>query len=182
MKSIKMYILILIAVLGLNASCKKLGLCEDDNLSIVRKDYLGDELRIDGFFIEYQQDSSEEYTNLKFFYQNGVELGFLDYNNKANNSGDLDIDKIDNSLKSIGAWGVYNISGKKIEIERYRITINGCRKTTYQEGEIQNDTTFIINRIEYRDGGKIESVETPNSTFYFRPLDTKPDSTNSFIK
>jgi hypothetical protein len=175
-------IMFLILAILLTQSCKKIK-CTDDDLSFRKTEYTKTELRIDGYYVEHMLDSSEKYTTLKFFYQSGVVLGFLDYNNEANNSGNIDVEQINNSLKSKAAWGQFRVVNNNIiEIEQWTPSYFGCYNTVYEKGEIKNDTTFVITCREYRDKGKTEKVETQNSTFYFHPLDIKPDSTNNFVR
>jgi hypothetical protein len=173
-----------VIVFGLliQASCKKLGLCEDDRLNIEKTNYFGNQLKIRGYYLEQLPMATEPYVDIKFFYEHGVILGYQGSNNEDINSGIVDIDRINTGLKSKAAWGLFHISGNMIEIEQWTPSATGCFNTWYEQGEILNDTSFVINRVEYRNGGVAERVETVNQVYRFYKLDTKPDSTNTFIK
>ena len=176
-------IAILIMFLLVFVNCKKDKLCKDDELSLQRIDYVGTQLRIDGYYYEDLSESPEQkYTSVLFLYQDGIYLGSSGYDINAAILGEMNIEQINSALKSKAAWGIFQINGNIIEIEHWTPSMQGCFNTLYEKGEIKSDTTFIITKREYRENGSASKTETPNSTFYFRPLDAKPDSTNTFIK
>jgi hypothetical protein len=181
MKTMVIYLSIFYASICLFTCCNKTNTCEDDKLSISMQSFFGNQLKINGYYIE-DKHFSNELTTLKFYFNNGIILGFTDYNNETNRSGNINVNRINSSLKSKAAWGAFKIIGNIIEAEQWEPSASGCFKILYEKGEIKSDTTFVITHREYRDNNKVVKVENPNSTFYFRPLSQKPDSLNNFIK
>ena len=157
--------IILVLVLS---SCEKVF---QDEFSIQRTDYTGTELRIDGYY--YSETFEPPYTNYcmakSFFYRNGVKLGACSYDTTA-----MSVDEYFATLKKNKLnWYVFKIEGNTITIEGW----DNLTQTFKEYGEILNDTTFRINRIE-RSG----RTDKSNSIFHFKQFAPKPDSTNSFIK
>jgi len=139
-------------------------------------------IQLDGYF--YAKKDNGLYNSI-VLYQNGVILeggsseistgihsvdsNFLAANN-FNNSYDRKIPYI---------WGIYIIKGNNITLERYNVPAFGESYQTYvDQGHIRNKKQFIITSRKYIKTGKLEARR---DTFNFRPLSTKPDSTNNFI-
>lgn len=174
----------LLMLFTLMTNCEKNKLCNDDELSLQKVDYKGNQLRINGYYFgDVNRNSSKPFANIYYLYNNGIFFTSDASDLDEAEAGTINVD-IENSFgKQIkGLWGVFQINDNVIEIERWRSRTNGCETTIYERGDILNDTTFIITKREYREKGTASKTETPNSTFYFRPLDAKPDSTNSFIR
>lgn len=167
----------------MSSNCEKNKLCEDDELKLQKEEYIGTDLKVNGYYYgDINENSNMPFANIYYLYKNGVfftsEASDLD----DARSGKINVDIENNFGKKIkAAWGVFQIKGKVLEIERWHSKTNGCESTIYEKCEILNDTTFVIIYREYRDKGKIDKAENPNSLFYFRHLIQKPDSTNSFI-
>jgi len=165
------------------SNCEKNDLCKDDELSIARTNHT-DSLKIDGYYFgDVNSNSSMPFANIYYLYTNGLfftsEASDLD---KAK-AGTITVDVENNVGKQIkGLWGLFRVSNNTIEIERWRSRPNGCETIIYERGEILNDTTFVIRVREHRTNGEVKLTEIPNSTFSFRPLAEKPDSTNNFVK
>ena len=154
----------------------------DSKLSLERRDYFGQELKINGFYFDTY---TNEFMNnilyeVYFFYNNGIirctgccadNLEQLDSIFKR----DLLLDKF---AKPKFAWGVYNIKGNKISFEKWGPSSGGPKKTLLRKGIILNDTTFVIKYL-FNNYGKNEYTE--NDTFRFRKFTPKPDSTNKWI-
>lgn len=137
---------------------------------------------LDGYF--YTKKDNYLY-NLIILYQNGIileggsseisaGLNSVDSNllapNNYNNSYDREIPYI---------WGIYTIKDNNIILERYKVPAYGESYQTYvDQGFILNEKQFVVTSRKYI---KIGKLETRQDTFYFRPLPTKPDSTNNFI-
>jgi hypothetical protein len=163
------------------SSCEKNGFCEDDELSLSRTEYNGSDLQIDGYY--YEQTSNEEpFSDIYYFYRNGVLLGG-GVAAAADVNDDEYIPPVNLNLirNTKAVWGVFKLNGNLVEIERWQSRINGCETTIYERGNILNDTTFVINRREFRSDGEVRRTDDLNAFFKFRPLTEKPDSTNSFI-
>lgn len=175
-------ILSVISIL-LYTSCEKTGICKDDDLSLSKVNYNSTALRIDGYYFgDVNSNSSTPFANIYYLYRNGVfftsEADDLD----IATAGTISVD-VENSFgKQVKAlWGLFQINGNLIEIERWRSRTNGCETTIYEKGDILNDSTFVLTRREHRTNGETRQVDAINSVFKFRPLDQKPDSTNSFV-
>ncbi|MCU0390515.1 MAG: hypothetical protein MUE81_05320 [Thermoflexibacter sp.] len=171
------FFLILISI-GLSA-CQLLGWCKDDSLSSPRIDYTGNQLKVNGY---YYGDSSivggKTNVLVSYFYRNGI---FIDRES-------VELTKVlsniipNEPLNQIkGIWGIFKIEGNKITIESFRSSMCGV-KTSFIEGEILNDTTYLIKSSESRDKGRVTSRLERNSIYRFRQSNIKPDSTNNFIK
>lgn len=172
----------LIAVF-LFSSCEKSGLCEDDELSLTRVNFTGNQLRIDGYYYGNQtENSTPPLVDIYYLYRNGVFYTSDAAELAKAEAGTIYVD-IENEFgkKIKGAWGVFQINGTLIEIERWQSRMSGCETTIYERGNILNDTTFVLTRREARENGKAVVVKDINDIFKFQPLPEKPDSSNSFI-
>lgn len=176
-----MRILILLSILSLASNCKKESL--DDRLTLQRTDYTGNQLRIDGYY--YQKQDNKYYT-LYILYRNGIivyagggysEEELLELEGKFANS---------NFHKSIieckDNWGVYLIEDTSIKFEKWYPVSDGIYHAYVRSGKILDDTTFVINEsYRFQNGIKTET-QTLNETYHFKQFSPKPDSTSSFIK
>lgn len=158
----------MISLIFLLFSCCKLF---DDELSIERTNYTGAELRIDGYY--YSETFEPPYPNYcvakSFFYRNGVKLGACSYD-----TTEMSVEEYYATLKKSKLnWYVFKIEGNTITIEGW----DNLTQTFKEYGEILNDTTFRISKIE-RSG----RTDKSNSIYHFKQFSPKPDSTNSFIK
>lgn len=181
MRNMFLNISLILIVMMMFSSCGKNSLCEDDELSLTRVNYSGSPLKINGYY--FGEPNSRDNVKIHYLYENGVYFdGGLEPLKEAQNSSfQIDIaNEFPRRVKS--AWGVFQVNGNTIEIERWRPRPNGCETTIYERGEILNEVTFVITRREHRTKGRVKLTETPNSTFSFRPLTQKPDSTNNFIQ
>jgi len=170
-----------IGLLWTFSSCEKSGLCKDDDLNFARRDYTGNQLRVDGYY--FGDPSTDNNVNIYYFYRDGVFLdkGIEPLEDAETFNFTVDVsNEFGETIK--GAWGVFQIDGSTIEIERWQSSSNGCETTLYELGEILNDSTFVITLREFRENGKVNRTEEANSEFYFRVLVQKPDSMNSFIQ
>ena len=137
-------------------------------LRIKRHNYLGNEIRTDGF---YYNDNCRSF----YLYKNGVYLdngtgGYSDLNRLRNRISEYRM--VDNSYKDIVYWwGEFDINYPQIKIDRW-VSGEGCSRYGYKEfnGLISNDSTIILN--DYPDGA---------TTFRFCKF-AKLDSTNRFIE
>lgn len=83
------------------------------------------------------------------------------------------------SKKIKSKWGAFRIYDKKIEFEKWEPSSGGPMKTVIRQGDILNDTTFVIRKRINNYDGKTYLVQ---DTFRFRQFSPKPDSTNRFVK
>lgn len=128
-------------------SCKKIGLFQDDELSLSRQNYTGNQLKIDGYYFFEYTNSSIDYVRIYFFYKNGIILS--GGSKLLSELPELEDSYRDgtyyNHIKSIKfVWGVHQIEGSKIAFEGWY----GERpyRVYGKEGVILNDTTFVITQ------------------------------------
>jgi len=152
---------------------------DDDLLRNEREDYLGDNLRIDGFYYYYFEG---EIRGVTFFYRNGICLEIVGDGNKRADPEDvktlLTEENIEYHRKSKEGWGLFKVIGNTFFSEKWNAPMNGVRATVIESGHILNDTSFLITK---RDNS-ISGITDSNRTYFFYPYSPKPDSTNVFIK
>ena len=78
-------------------------------------------------------------------------------------------------------WGVFNIKNNQILYERWCPSEPPYR-TYVREGNIINDTTFVITKLYRMVNGKKTEESELNEVYHFKQFSPKPDSTNKFIK
>ena len=181
MKQIKIMKYILIAVISFFSNCKNGDILKDDELSIKKANYSGNQLRIDGYF--YQKIDGA-YFSVYCFYNNGVILsaGGLFYNqNEISNYIQTEFINRDSYNTRKYNWGAFNVEGNRIKFECWYPS-EAPYKAYVRAGVILNDTTFIINESYRMQGGKKTNIETENETYYFKQFSPKPDSTNTFVQ
>lgn len=183
LKNYQKIALLLLIIFVLN-SCEKLKLCKDDKLQLERINYVGNELKINGYYFgDIKENGRTGSANIYFFYRNGVFSTHNASDLDDAKAGTIEFDLQNTFGKKIkSAWGVFQIDNDNIRISRWQDHSFGCETTIFEQGNILNDTTFVITSRKYRHKGKTDHTDNPNSTFYFRVLDEKPDSTNKFIK
>jgi hypothetical protein len=164
-------------------SCKKIDLFQDDELTLSRQDYTGNQLRIDGYYYFEYINSSIDYVSILFLYKNGIILS-----GGASLLSELpDLEEsyrngtFYNHIKNIKfGWGVHQIEGSKIKFEQWYPSEKPY-KTYVSEGAILNDTTFQITQSYRNQDGKRTEVDSKSEIYHFREFSPKPDSTNNFI-
>lgn len=164
-------------------SCGKgLRTCKDMELSIPRHDYIGSLIKVEGYF--YHDLNTSDNAEVYFLYRNGIVNDWGSVSKEDAKNGTFTTNISGFTLKDTKyIWGVFQVSGNGIEIEHWRPIINGCVKTAYLKGEIQNDSTFVITLRQNRGSrGEVDWEEDSNDTFHFHYLLQKPDSTNDFVK
>jgi hypothetical protein len=151
--------------------------CEifDENLTLEKKEYTGNELRIDGYYYFLSEDT--DITALCFLYRNGVVItsgGFIPHDLE-----EIEKKIINRTFETKDNWGVFNIDNNNIQLERWigSTGIKAClSKST---GYIKNDTTIHFTEIYYSETKKTHSVD---QIWHFKSFSNKPDSTNNYIK
>lgn len=161
-------------------NCKK-SVSDHDELSIARQSYLGNQLRVDGF---YYTEANGSLYSASFFYKNGV---ILDAGGTFNSVEEIDT-YIQNEFilrneykKYMTNWGLFLIENKSIKFERWYPSSGGPMKAYVRAGSILNDTTFLINESYRNQNGKKSEAKERNETYHFRQFSPKPDSTNTFV-
>ena len=161
-------------------SCKK-DILADDKLTLERRDFLGNQLRIDGYYYFMTEDNLH-YTY--FFYENGI---IIHGGGNAPNTSPIEF--IENQFKSESylkalknhktAWGVFQIEENRISFERWYPSSGGPAPVFIRSGEILNDTTFVITQSTRSKTGEQKKL---NEIYHFKEFSPKPDSTNTFIQ
>jgi len=140
--------------------------CKDEQLTLQKTPYTGNEIRTDGYFYSYYTNNSnppEEFIVVFFLYRNGVILSAGAYE-KTN------FDILEKAMvaryeslqnKKIG-WGVFIIKDNRIEYEQRSTSVGGGLPVFKRSYFIENDTTL---RSSYA------------GTYHFRQFSPKPDST-----
>lgn len=169
--------IILIVVLS-SFSCKDW--FEDEDFSLTREEYSGEEIRIDGYYYNYFTQGSD-LASITIFYRNGIVIDgigggstLVEFENKFSNGSFYQ-----NITKVKDVWGLYRVEDKLIMIERI-VAMGGFNRIAYTDyGEILNDTTihFYKHKESYKN-----VFENRNDTLHFKQFSPKPDSTNVFIK
>jgi len=161
------------------AGCGKL--CKDMNLSFERRDYTGIELKLNGYY--YSDSKANGNSFLIYLYRNGVYYNAKSILTEDAKNGIIPESIIEKPIaNSRASSGAFRVTGAGIEIEGWLPTLS-CSRTVSYKGDILNDSTFRVTRIEYmKKNGKVDRVETPNTVCHFHAADRKPDSTINFVK
>ena len=168
-------IVLLILAISLNlfmTCCSKL--FPDENLTMKRKDYVGNELKTDGYYSYYFSEGKSYGT---FFYKNGVVLDVPGKDGNYSEERFLDEELIKHVKQHKSYWSIFEINNDTIIIQGWGYSDGGGLPVVTRYGKVLNDTTFVINKSECR--GKITEI---NEVYYYRQFSPKPDSTNVYIK
>ena len=173
----KIKVIVSLSVLLSLAGCGKL--FKDDELTLAKQPYIGNELRLDGYY--YLMSSVYDcFDDTYFFYRDGTALsceGSPLYESPFNYMERL-LDGYNNKYKT--GWGVFKIEGDSISIERWWFASESSGvRAGLMEGIILNDTTFQITSITWTG---TETVYKKNDIYHFHAFTPKPDSTNQFIQ
>ena len=151
-----------------------------EKLSINKEAYAGNGLRIDGIWQTKPDKSNFKYAY--FLYKDGVVLVSpsqltLQERKERYASHDKETQKKYRDIALV--WGVFNIRGKDLIIERW--TADAVKyKVKKLTGTILNDTTFVITKWTGNYRGRTAADNARRDTFYYSPFYPKPDSTNVF--
>ena len=168
---------ILALVVLFAGGCKKW--LKDEELTLPKTPYTGDELRIDGYYYH----AGEKAIIVVFFYKDGtmIRAGSIPVQEIPNREEMFKNGVFYNHIKdNKTCWSVYRIENEIITTN-YWVSPRPFQ-CYFQEGTILNDTTFVIQSY-YRmeKGEKIGETEI-NETYHFHQFSPKPDSTNIFIQ
>lgn len=154
---------------------------KNEELSFIRKDYQGYELKTDGYYyFERKNNDTTFYYNFYFLYKNGIALccGYYSENILLTKEEEFINGKFKRKYlgKSASYWGLFLIDKAAIQIEQLYY---GPFRAYINSGNILNDTTFtLIKRKSSYSSEETEILET----YHFKKFNYKPDSTNVFIK
>lgn len=152
---------------------------QDDLLSIPRVPYLGDDLRLIGYYYDLYNN---QYYDLNFLFRNGVLLHCgSGYDQTAMTN--LEADFASGAFHSMAfgsktAWGVFLIDSPSVALERWYPSSGGPLKSYVLSGTIVNDSAFHITGSRRSNGTELQSVDF---TYHFKQFGPKPDSTNQFV-
>ena len=143
--------------------------CSLPKLSMKKKDIIGNPIKMHGFYFNKPDLWSF------MFYRNGVFRGDFGVEDKRNidyvTRTFTDSNYTKNDYKIPFVWGVFEIQGNNIRIEKWHSKEWAAYGITKYSGIVLNDSTLLLDHpVVGRD------------TFYFHYLPVKPDSTNKFIK
>jgi len=171
----KTILFILTVSLSIFLSCCDL-LFPDEKLSMQRRDYNGNELRIDGYYYYFTQNSTIVY----FLYKNGIILCAHSYSSHDLNAIEIEMVKIYPEIRKLkDGWGVFLVNDSKIEYEIWNAPTGFSLPIMRRNGIIENDTTFRITETYFSD---IKKTDYKELVYRFKQFSPKPDSTNIFIK
>ncbi len=149
---------------------------EDEHISMDRVPYYGNELRINGYY--YQIQDNVLYS-IHFFYNNGISVNVGSANNIVEFENKLKEGVYGNLSSYKIGWGVFHIEDSVIKFEEWYPSSGGPLPAYIKEGKIVNDTTFHITQ-SYKPNGSKEKER--NEWYYFKKFSSKPDSTNPYIE
>ena len=169
-------------------SCRRTGLCKDEEFGLGKDAYNSASLRTDGFYyssfvdipITSTADTPVVRSTILILYRNGV----------VNFPGGTDSAKMNEYVSGYLSqqqdcrycWGLFSIAGSDIQLERRPPTQIACSPIERMTARILNDSTFVLSRKIYTRKGKIERDDNRVETYHFRKFNNKPDSTNNVIK
>lgn len=143
-----------------------------DMLTLERKNFNGNEIKTDGYYYAFSRTPIGDTLGTMFFlYRNGV--FFYLGSPKVSTVADLEAytrPYITNPSGGRRDWGVFQVEGSQISIERWLYNSGGKIPAQVFQGQILNDTTFSMKLFS--------TVET----WKFRAFTPKPDSTNAYVK
>lgn len=153
---------------------------KDDELSISRRDYTENQLRIDGYYyrIGYKGEINDGY----WFYRNGVLISTGGITHSLSEMDELMINFANSEyFKTVKTlWGTFIIEDDNIFFEKWYP--HGPNQAYVRAGKILNDTTFHITESYRMVDGVKTNIKQRDEMYYFREFDLKPDSLNNFIK
>jgi hypothetical protein len=174
-----MILFLLVSSLNMCMSCCS-KIFPDAKLSMQRKDYNGNELRIDGYY--FREDNTSSRMIIYLLYNNGVLLygGAPLISEIEKRKQEFASGEWHNTRKNDkAAWGIFCIDGKNIRIEKWEPSTGIGLPVYIREGNILNDTTIHITIGYSSDGSDRRKL---NEVYHFREFSPKPDSTNVYIK
>ena len=145
-----------------------------NELTMQKTPYLGNELRIDGYY--YSDIWFGSYRDVVVFYRDGFCIRDLVDSTEQIERDFLLNEELINRIKNVPTnIGVFQIMYPDIQFEIWEYRTD---PTTYF-GTILNDTTFIINKWV---NNRTKETKSENLTHRFKQFAPKPDSTNVYIK
>lgn len=148
--------------------------CDDDELTLIKTAYTGNEIRLGGCYYGVNMTDSN-YATYMFFYQNGVMFSFRDVSELTSLNQFMYLDE---KRKEKTMWSVFSVNDSVITTQGWDQPWGHGRPLVTHYGKIMNDSTIQWYKLENTRTGTFEY----NSEVYFRYFSPKPDSTNFFIE
>lgn len=161
----------IIVILSLNSCYTKLHL---KNIGVRTQ------LNLNGVYI-LQDDLvnvNEDYVGVILLYENSLTIKGIVRKDSLGKNLEKTIENFA-SKKTKTGYGVFEIKDNFIEIEFWTPSSGGPLKTTINKGKVINDETFLLTYMYNNYDG---TERTFNNLYKLHSLETKPDSTNRFIK
>ncbi len=147
-----------------------------DDLTFEQRPYLGDELRMDGFYYDsyLTPEGDGPFYSVHFFYRNGVVRYVGSFERPLDSLTSEDFLDGDSRYD----WGLFHVDGDQIAFERWYPPSKTHTIAAIRSGRILNDTTFVITESRRSNG---DDVREEDETYHFRAFSPKPDSTSRFL-
>ena len=168
--------------------CQNANPCQGfPDLGISPNQSLHDWLRPDGYYYEVVTDTPQSgrvLTEMVILYQNGVAIAGGSFEVSSLMELDEAVGSIDNNglyRESRDFWGIFSSDSQNIAIAHWGP--RSCGKYGIRrEGQVQNETTFVLTSQTDIDDNAPFSVEPEVfRRYHFRGFSPKPHSTNDFV-
>jgi hypothetical protein len=153
---------------------------KNEELTFVKTEYPGNELKINGYYYCRQSGNGTFSFDVQFFYIDGVLLS------EKFTSDYKDLSAIENEVKSErfkkfikkkqNVWGLYLINSTEIYCEKLYF---GPFQAYIDSGKIINDSTFVI--LKRKSSYRTDEIAMQD-TFHLKRFSPKPDSLNIYLK
>ena len=142
-----------------------------DEFTFEREVYLGDDIRLDGYFVH--QGNVTESMQIIFFNRNGITLHF----GHAKSIEELEFSIRNNKypFNSRGLWGIYKVEESLITHETWKAG-SGFHRAGFKYA-IVSDTVIAVSEIYGQEYGK-----KVGDVYHFRQFSPKPDSVSQYIE
>lgn len=178
------YFLLIITCCLISFSCmkdSKTSIAQDDNLSLSKTQYLGNQLRIDGFYYSLFEG---KLNRIYILHPDGI----LTYFGVSDNVSLLNAESYinGNEIKDLiqnnkYCWGLFIINGNEIKTCAWHPSNNSSKIAWNEDGKIINDSTFQINELYRLVNNQKTEQSNENEIYYFKKTTNKPSSNNKFI-
>ena len=148
----------------------------DDDLTLPKQGYEGNQLRIDGYYF----NESDGRTQVFFYFRDGVVLdagAVLNSNISFAEQEFMNGIYYNHAINYKYKWGRFIINGTTIKAELWKPNTGPWEAYT-SEGIVLNDTTFKMTKT-WR-SCKPKKVREYEEIYHFKKLAPKPDSTNRY--
>jgi len=150
----------------------------DDSLTLSKRPYIGNDLRLDGYYYHLNPDG---YIDIEFLYENGICLD----GSHVSPAGLPQLEEwfangnyYQTAIQYKIGWGVFQIDSNAIQYEDWVPSDGGPLPVFRNSGVILNDTTFHILESERVNGANKGNVDL---VYHFKQFSPKPDSANPYI-